>query len=52
MPSDIATAILDEKNDEVEPKESFENVPSLNLQPMETIPEVESSTTDSEDLFF
>ena len=52
MPSDIATAILDEKNDEVEPKESFENVPSLNLQPMEAIPEVESSTNENKELFF
>ena len=53
MPSDIAKAMLEEKSDEVEPKESFENVPSLNTQPIEEIPISESSPSiEGDDLFF
>jgi hypothetical protein len=53
MPSDIAKAMLEEKSDEVEPKESFENVPSLSIQPVEETPESESiPSIEDDDLFF
>ena len=53
MPSDIAKAMLEEKSDEVEPKESFENFPSLSIQPVEETPESESiPSIEDDDLFF